>query len=404
MKILYLHQYFNTPQDSGGTRSYEMARRLVANGHRVELITSYRNVLEGGMGSWFETEECGIHVHWLPVPYSNAMTYRERILAFFKFAFGAARKTSELQADVIFATSTPLTIALPAVYAARRKRIPMVFEVRDLWPELPIAIGALRGRIFIGAALLLERWTYRNSARIVALSPGMKTGIVSKGYLEEKVHLIPNSADLELFDVSNEVGQQFRQRFKWLGTRPLVVYTGTIGKINGVDYLVRLAVEVRESFPDVCFLVVGDGAERAKVRQMAQEWGVLGQNFFMLESLTKAEMPMVLSAADIATSLFIDLPEMWANSANKFFDALASGTPVAINYRGWQAELLKETNAGFVLDARDISIAASQLVQALRDKQWIKKAGMAARILAEERFSRDKLAKELELVLLSAIK
>lgn len=402
MRILYLHQYFNTPQMVGATRSYEMARRLVAWGHEVQMITSQRDP-HSNAKSWFVTNESDICVHWLPVPYANAMSYQARIQAFLKFALGAARKAAFLQADVVFASSTPLTIALPAVYAARRQNIPMVFEVRDLWPELPIAVGALRGKSVIWAARWLERWAYRNSARIVALSPGMKAGILRTGYPAEKVQVIPNSADLELFTVSPTAGQEFRQRFEWLQDRPLIVYAGTLGLINGVDYLARLAAVVRSLMPEARFLTVGGGKEKEKVRQIAQELNVLGHNFFMLDALPKNEIPAVLAAADIATSTVIHLRALWANSANKFFDALASGTPIAINYSGWQAELLEQTGAGLVLDALNVERAASTLVGALQDASWRAHAGKAARALAEERFSRDKLAQQLESVLWQAV-
>jgi len=403
VRIIYLHQYFNTPQDAGGTRSYEMARRLVASGHDVDMVTSTRTSSEGGFRGWRQTEEAGIRVHWLYVHYSNAMSYAERIRAFLKFAGMSALKAASLEGDVVFATSTPLTIALPAIYAARRQKIPMVFEVRDLWPELPIAVGALRGRILIAAARWLERFAYRNSAHIVALSPGMKDGIVRTGYPEDRVRVIPNSADLELFDVPATAGQAFRDQFDWLQDRPLVVYTGALGLINGVGYLARLAAAVERLAPQVRFLVLGEGKEEQTVRNIAKKMGVLGRNFFMLPPIPKVEMPKVLSAANLATSLFIDLPEMWANSANKFFDALASGTPVAINYRGWQADLIKQTGAGIVLDAQDIEAAANRIVQALRDQTWLERAGAAARKLAEERFSRDLLAGQLETVLQKAI-
>jgi glycosyltransferase involved in cell wall biosynthesis len=130
---------------------------------------------------------------------------------------------------------------------------------------------------------------------------------------------------------------------------------------------------------------------------------VLNQSFFMIDSLPKEEMPRVLSAATVATSLFVDLPQMWANSANKFFDALASGTPVAINYQGWQADLLAESGAGLVLDVHDVEAAARLLVQKVQDQAWLQRAGLAARSLAEQRFSRDELARKLEGVLLRAI-
>ena len=210
---------------------------------------------------WQVSEEAGIHVHRLSVPYNNSMNYLQRIKAFFKFAYCAARKAASIKADVVFATSTPLTIAIPAVYAAKRRKIPMVFEVRDLWPELPIAVGTLKGRLSIFAAKKLEKWAYLNATRIVALSPGMKEGIVRTGYPEDRVHVIPNSCDLDLFGVPSERGEEFRKSLPWLGDRPLVVYTGTLGRINGVEYLAKLAACMAKIDGDVRFLVVGDGAE-----------------------------------------------------------------------------------------------------------------------------------------------
>ena len=180
MKITYLHQYFNTPEMPGDGRSFEMARRLVANGHRVNLLTAFRGETE--TQDWFCSRESGIDVHWLPVPYANTMSYAERIRSFFRFAIRSASRAAQLEADVVFATSTPLTIALPGVRAARRRRVPMVFEVRDLWPELPIAIGALRDPVSIFLARRLERFAYRNANRVVALSPGMADGVASTGF------------------------------------------------------------------------------------------------------------------------------------------------------------------------------------------------------------------------------
>lgn len=402
MRITYLHQYFKTPTHAGGSRSYEMARRLVDWGHDVHMVTSDRTADPGRTG-WHETLEAGIHVHWLPVRYANDMGYGDRLKAFKKFALGAARRAASLACDVVFATSTPLTVALPAVYAARRQKVPMVFEVRDLWPDLPIAVGALRGRLAIYGARQLERFAYRNAARIVALSPGMRDGVAEAGYPEDRIHVIPNSADLDLFNVSVDAGKAFRERYDWLGHRPLIVYAGTIGRINGVSYLARLAAAVKPHAPEVRFLVIGDGQERRSVEELAMRLGVLGDNLHMLEQVAKSEMPAVMSAATIATSLVIDLKELWANSANKFFDALASGTPVAINHGGWQAEMLKASDAGLVLDPQDIELSARRLIQALEDETWLERAGRSALHLAQERFARDDLAKELERVLQLAV-
>jgi glycosyltransferase involved in cell wall biosynthesis len=399
VRVLYLHQYFTTPSMSGGTRSYEIARRLVAKGHEVHMIASARDDGQPRRTQWYETDEAGIRVHWLPVPYSNRMSYRDRIEAFFRFAWHAAHEAARLGGDLVYATSTPLTIALPAVYAARRHRIPMVFEVRDLWPEMPIAVGALKNPIAIGLARRLERFAYRNAAHVIALSPGMKAGVVATGYPASRVTVIPNSCDMQFFDVDPAHGRAIRARYDWLGERPLVVYVGTIGLVNGVTYLARLAAEVGKTGPDVRFVVVGDGRERERVRQEAETLGVLDKSLFLLPAAPKVEMPSWLSAADVATSLFIDLEPMWVNSANKFFDALAAGRPVAINYGGWQADLVREAGAGLVLDRHDVRAAASQLLNVIRDGRWLERAGAAARQLARSRFDRDELTTDLEALL-----
>ena len=141
MKIIYLHQYFNTPDMAGGTRSYEMARILTSKGHEIHMITSFREPIK--TRTPFTTVEEGINVHWIPVAYDNKMGFYRRIVAFLRFAYFATRRVMQLNV-ILFCISTPLTIAIPAIYGAIRQRVPMVFEVRDLWPELPIAIGALK--------------------------------------------------------------------------------------------------------------------------------------------------------------------------------------------------------------------------------------------------------------------
>lgn len=367
------------------------------------MITSNRDAGSAGKSRWYQTIEEGVHVHWLQNIYSNKMDYIERIKSFVRFAVLSAHKAAAIPVDVVFATSTPLTIAIPGVYASKRNRVPMVFEVRDLWPDLPIAVGALKNKIMISAARWLEKFAYRNADRVVALSPGMRSGILKTGYPPEKIYVIPNSADLKLFEVPKEESDAFRRQNEWLQNRPLVVYAGTIGYINGVSYLVKIAAATITYKPEVRFLVVGDGKEKHNIRELARRLGVLNRNFFMFDTVAKKTIPKILAASTVATSLFIDLEEMQHNSANKFFDALASGKPIAINYGGWQAEILRKYKAGIVLNSKDINIAKDSLIKAIHDDEWVKNTGKNARIVAEEVFDSDKLARKLESVLKGAI-
>ncbi|MHA7879523.1 MAG: glycosyltransferase family 4 protein [Saccharospirillum sp.] len=398
MRIIYFHQYFNTPEMTGGTRSYEMARRMVAAGHEVQMITSIREA-NPKHNDWFKTDESGIQVHWYPVPYSNHMSYAQRIGAFLSFAKAARKKAMELDGDVIFATSTPLTIALPAVPASRKKKIPMVFEVRDLWPEMPIAMGALNNPLLRFTAYKLERWAYKNSAAVVALSPGMKAGVVATDFPAEKVAVIPNSSDNREFVYDADAARKFRDAREWLGDKPLLVYTGTFGKVNGVGYLVKLAAALLERQSDIRILLVGDGAERDSVKKAAHLAGVYQNNLFIEDPLPKKDVPALLSAATMASALFIDLPEMRPNSANKFFDALASGTPVLLNYGGWMHDLVTSHECGLPMWKKPVEEVAETLDTKLHDQAWLYKAGTAARRLAEECFDRDILASQLMEVL-----
>lgn len=398
MRIVYLHQYFVTPSMAGGSRSYEMARRLVAAGHEVHMVTSDQ-APDAGSRSWRETDEAGIRVHWAPVPYDNRMNYGKRIRAFLSFAWRAARRAASLRGDIVFATSTPLTIALPAVYAARRSNVPMVFEVRDLWPAVPIAIGAIRNPVAIRAACWLERFAYRNASHIVALAPGMRDEIVSTGFPAERVTVIPNGCDLDVF-ADGDAGIALRRRHAWLGDRPLLVFSGTFGLVNGMDYLVRLAAAMARMDPEVRVAAVGGGREFERTRTLAAETGVLNSNLYLTGTLPKHEAAAWTLAADMTIALFTGPRIVWRDAVqNKFFDSLAAGKPVVNNFPGWQATIAEEAGAGLIVSQTDADGAAEQVVHALRNREWLQRAGRAARRLATEHFNRDVLAARLASVL-----
>lgn len=387
---------------TGGTRSYEMARRMVSAGHEVHMVTSVRES-NHQQKNWFETKEAGIQVHWYPVPYSNDLTYTQRIGAFLSFAKAARKKTLELGGDIIFATSTPLTIALPAVPAARKNKIPMVFEVRDLWPEMPIAMGALNNPLLRFAAHKLEHWAYKNSDAIVALSPGMKSGVLRTGYPAEKVAVIPNSSDNTEFAFDKYAAQRFRAERDWLGDKPLLVYAGTFGKVNGVGFMVELACELLSLKSDIRILLVGSGAERESIKNAAQQAGVYQNNLYIEDPLPKKEIPGLLSAATVASNLVTDLPEARANSANKFFDTLAAGKPILLNHGGWMHDLVMVHGCGLPMWQKPIEDVAAELEIKMHDQDWLVKAGSAARILAETSFDRDILAAQLLSVLQNVV-
>ena len=406
MKILYLHQYFATPESNAGTRSYEMAKRLVKSGHDVTFITSsaYFSDNYNLNYGWNLIDIEGIKLHVLHLAYSNKDSFFKRILKFIRFSVSSTVKSFSIKADVVFATSTPLTIAIPGVIYSKCKKRPLVFEVRDLWPELPVAAGVIKNKLIIKFATWLEKYTYKNSTRLIGLSPGMCDGIIKHGISPDKVTLATNSCDTSLFDVSEDVGIDYlKSKLGFVNGRKLIVYTGTFGLINNVSYIVSLAKAAQNSNPNLCFVAIGDGMEKEKIISEARALGVYNKNLYFLDPVPKTEIVRLLSAADLSLSLFGPVKEMWHNSANKLFDALASKTPIAINYGGWQKDFIKEHKCGLVLEADDYKASSMLISDFLDSKSDYEVAVNSCKTLAYEHFSRDMMATRVEKTLQDAI-
>jgi glycosyltransferase involved in cell wall biosynthesis len=406
LKILYLHQYFATPEVNAGTRSYEVAKRLVASGHDVTFVTS--SALLSGKYSftdgWNEMDIEGIKLHVFHLPYSNKDSFIKRIYKFVQFSFHSTIKSLKISCDVVFATSTPLTIAIPGLIYSKFRKRPLVFEVRDLWPELPIAVGAIKNPIGIQIAKWLEKYTYKNSKRLIGLSPGMCDGIKRHGIKPEHITLATNSCDTKLFDVPKINGELYiSNNLPFLKGRKLIVYTGTFGLINKVGYLPKLAKAVKLIDENICFLAIGDGMEKEAVIREADQLGVLNDNLFILPPVPKTEIVQLLSAADLCLSLFGPVPEMWHNSANKLFDGLASSTPIAINYGGWQYDFILKYECGITLLSDDFEFSAQKISCFLKDEEVYVRAVEQCRYLAYNEFSRDVIVERIEKTLQEAI-
>lgn len=399
MRIVYLHQYFNTPEMAGGTRSYEMGRRLAEAGHEVHIVTTWRSATE--RRGWFTSEVAGMTVHWLPVPYSNAFSYPQRVRAFLRFAFGASRRAATIPADIVLATSTPLTIAIPGLLTSWWQRIPMVFEVRDLWPDVPIAMGALSNPVARLAARALERIAYAASRRVVVLAPGMRDAVVARGVRGECVDVIPNGCDFDVFGP----GADPMPLPPAARGRTVLVQAGTIGIANGVEYVPRLAAAIRSLGAGdlVFFVVVGDGARRRAVEDLAEELDVRGSMVHLTGEVPKHEVARWIAASD-ATMMTYTGPEIvYRDSvANKFFDSLAAGRAVVANFEGFSTLTARDYGAGFILD-RDPERAAAQLLPLLKAPEALRRAGARANALAHERFARNDLASALERSLQAAL-
>lgn len=387
-RIVYLHQYFCKPTMNGGVRSYEFARRLSLDGYDVHVITTDR---DNSFKGWRSEEFDGFTIHWVSVKYNNKLGFFLRLWAFLRFSLLSLLKVISLKADLNIATSTPLTIAIPVLFAKLYKGTPYVFEVRDLWPAVPVELGYLNNKILIALARMLEWLAYSNASAVIALSPDMVKGVIARNISSDKVHLVPNASDVELLrNVDAFSVTSFWEKYGISHhASNIVVYTGTLGRVNKVSYLVDVASKSMElsGAINIKYVVFGDGAEKDSIIAYAEKLGVLNKSFFVFSPVQKSQLAFVLAGAKLSLSLVDNIPILWGNSANKFFDAFAAGIPIGINHAGWQADVINEHSCGVVL-SHDAVVAASQIVTFLNDPAKVTHACAASAQLGDRNYNR----------------
>lgn len=396
MKILYFHQHFSTPQGSSGTRSYEMARALIAAGHQVTMVCgSYqRAALDlpyDAQKGWSRGGIDGIDVISLPLAYSNRDGLAQRTLIFLRFALRSIGIALRHEYDLLFATSTPLTAGIPGIVARPFRRKPFVFEVRDLWPELPRALG-MRNPLLLGGMSLLEWLSYRSAQACVGLSPGIVTGIERRSQPGKPIAMIPNGSDLDLFMPGNRADLQLS------GVGPddfVAAFTGAHGIANGLDAVLAAAAALKERGEErIKLLFIGDGKEKDRLAQQAQAQGLTNCLFF--DPIPKRELAALLGRLNCGLMILKNVPAFYyGTSPNKFFDYISAGLPVLNNYPGWLADLITEHQCGLAVPPDDPVAFAEALIYMADHPDECAQMGQNARALAETQFAREKLAAQM---------
>jgi len=394
--ILYLHQFFTTPAGSSGTRSYTFARQWVRRGHRVTMLTG---AVDGVTPSVPRTDSTidGIDVVQLGVEYKQELDFGERKRAFVDFALAAAREacTGIDRPDVIYASSTPLTIAIPAIAARARWRAPMVFEIRDLWPDAPIAFGALSPPQ-IAIAKTLERTAYATAEAVVALSPGMEEAALARGG-DPRTIMIPNGVDGEMF--ADPLSQrEARELFGLPQDRFLVVYVGSLGPVHGLaDTLdaVRLAAA---QGADVTFVLFGDGTMTEEVAAVAAQHPA---HLIQPGKIQRKQVPAALACADVTLTTVSDEPVLRTTCSNKLFDAMAAGRPQIVNLPGWNTDVVCGNGIGYAADPASGASILEAALQAQADPERAAKGERAREVGAT--FERETFALDVERLLCEVV-
>ena len=332
----------------------------------------------------------GIAIIELELPYSNKDGFGKRTLTFLKFALKSVGIALIQEYDLLFATTTPLTAGIPGIFAKMLRRKTFVFEVRDLWPELPKAMGVITNPIVLTLMSWLEWISYRSADACIGLAPGIVEGIKNRGVSADLVSMVPNGCDLQIF---NKKMGDFGWRPVGVNDKDLMaVFTGAHGIANGLDAVLDAAFVLKQKErADIKLVFVGDGKLKQNLKKRTKESGL--NNCIFLDPVPKKKLAGLLSQADLGLMILANVPAFYyGTSPNKFFDYISTGIPVLNNYPGWLADMITEHECGFAVEPDNPEDFAEKLIYAADNNHILREMGINARKLAEHEFNRQKLA------------
>jgi len=399
MNIVYVHQHFSTARGATGTRSYDFARFLLERGHRVTVVAGVYGPgdvrIRAGEGRVARRRIDGFDVRVVNVRYDNAQTFRRRMVAFLRFMAIATVEVLRLRdADVVFATSTPLTVGVPGVVARYVRRVPFVFEVRDIWPDTAVEIGALTNPLLILAAGAFERACYRAASRVVAISERMGERLRRRmGTGAAKVVVIPLGTDVGLFE--GAAADEGWRRDHGLDGKFVAVFAGAHGRLNALRRVLEAARRLKDE-PAIRFVLIGEGALKPELQDQARRHGL--ENVLFLDPVPKTRLAGVLKACDLGLMTLENLPVFDTACPNKFMDYLAAGLPVLVNFDGEAGWIAEREGCGVAVPPDNPAAMADAVRRLASAPDRAAEMGRRAQALAAERFDRRRLVEDLEAV------
>ena len=384
MKVLILHQHFNTPEKGGALRSYYLAKALVDQGIETVVIT-------GSNEKKYRQENYeGIEVYHLPIAYDNAFGFTARSFSFLKYinqSVSIAKKLNNV--DICYAISVPLTVGLAAIWLKKKIKLPYIFEVGDLWPDAPVQMGFVKNYFLVSILFRLEKLIYKEAKSIVALSQPIKEAI-GKKISGKKIDIIPNMADCDFYKPESKV-EALEEKFNVKG-KFVISYIGTAGVANGLDYFLECANVSRKAELPIHFILCGDGAILAHLKASAERLGL--KNIIFTGFVNRSEVRGVMNITDAIFVSYKNITILQTGSPNKYFDGLASGKMIIANFGGWIKEEIEKVGCGINVDPKQPSDFAKKIESFVYDKNKTNEFQRAARSLAESNYNRKRLSSQ----------
>lgn len=393
MKILFIHQHFVTTAGVGATRSHDICRYLAERGHQVTVVCGYAATRGlppvGRFHLWRTHVMDGFKVIICNATYVQTMTGPRRMLAFLWFAFIATLAgLRERGLNLVFATSTPLTVVIPGVIVSKLKRKPYVFEARDLWPEDNVAAGTIKeGSLLHRFLLFLERVSYREARQITVVSEGFYKRLLERGIPKNKLNLIPLGADGEKFAQAVANDRPFRE--KGLEGKKIAIYTGTHGYTNGLFQLID-AAELLKQREDIAIVLFGKGSKKPELIEDAKRRGLSNVHFF--DPIPIGELVNVMAACHMGLIVFRQISRPRWLTPNKFYDYCFSALPSIVNFAGTTAEIVQREKIGLACEPGSAQALADAIIHYADNEAERKETGERAKAFCWENYDRKNIS------------
>lgn len=401
MNILLIHQYFLGDRDPGGSRFNQFVKYWTAAGHRVTVVAGNVNYATGRKDAKYgrrlimkESHSDKLTVYRCYVSDAYNKSFLGRMWGYISFTLSSllACLFRVGRHDVMIVTSPPLFVGITGIIFSWLRNIPMIFEVRDLWPESAIDAGVLKNKWLIRAAYRVERLCYKRAAKINVLTPAFREKLIlDKGVDPQKICYVPNGADLDLFE-PGEKNNWVRERYGLVG-KFVVTYMGAHGVANDLRSLLRVA-ELCQDEPDIVFMLVGDGMEKAKLMRIAAEKGL--RNVIFVPPQPKEDVAHFCRASDVCTAVLKKADTFKTVYPNKVFDYMSCAKPILIGIDGVARQLVEESGSGFYVDPDNPYEFKARILQLYRDPELAARLGDNGYRYVAAHFSRQTLAGRYE--------
>lgn len=393
MNILFITQYFTPEIGAAAARIFDIAQESRLQGHTPTVISETPHypsnaVLKGYRNCFIKRERfCQIQVLRSYVMVSKRENFIQRFCLYISFIFSSIINSFSIKwADLVFASSPPLTVGLAGFVISRIKHAKFVLDVRDLWPESALALGELKQGFVFKLLQKLETYLYHKADLITIAVPGFRNHMKRAGISDDKIFDLPNGANLDLFEYYEN--RNLLKKETNLDEKFIVLFSGNHGLAQGLESILYVAKDLLD-YQDIVFILIGDGVRKKALIQLKDQLRL--ENVCFFDKVTREALPKYISISDVCLVPLIKHPLFLSALPSKMFEYMACNKPVIVAIDGEAKEMILKSGAGLNVEPENTSQIKQAILQFYMDADLKRKAGHRGRQWVERHFSRREL-------------